>query len=132
MRSLSIMLPWPDKKLSPNARVHPLALYRAKKKAKGDARLETLAFVSAVQARFGRGWWHSCPRLRVSIAATPKDNRRRDEDNLQASLKAALDGIADALGIDDHKFRIEGTRILPSIKNCRPTVQITIQPEEIS
>jgi crossover junction endodeoxyribonuclease RusA len=34
----------------------------------------------------------------------PPDKRRRDRDNLIASMKAATDGIADALGTDDSKF----------------------------
>lgn len=32
--------------------------------------------------------------------------RRRDDDNLSASCKAYRDGIADALGIDDHWLRL--------------------------
>ena len=34
----------------------------------------------------------------------PPDHRRRDLDNIIASMKAANDGIADALGIDDSRF----------------------------
>lgn len=34
----------------------------------------------------------------------PPDKRRRDDDGLLSSMKAARDGIADALGIDDHRF----------------------------
>jgi crossover junction endodeoxyribonuclease RusA len=129
MRSLSIMLPWPDKKLSPNARVHPMALYRAKKKAKGDAKLCARAAAAIANRDCGVPWWQSCWRLRVSIVARPKDNRARDEDNLQASLKAALDGVAAALGVNDSRFRIQGTRILPAEKGQNPEVVIEIQPD---
>lgn len=41
---------------------------------------------------------------RLKYSFCPPDNRRRDRDNLIASMKAATDGIADALGIDDSKF----------------------------
>lgn len=36
----------------------------------------------------------------------PPDRRRRDMDNLLASCKGLLDGIADALGVDDSRFAI--------------------------
>jgi hypothetical protein len=74
-------------------------------------------------------WWIRHARLRVSIIARPKDNRARDEDNLQASLKAALDGVAAALGVDDSRFRIQGTEIHLACP-FRPHIEITIQPEE--
>ena len=34
----------------------------------------------------------------------PPDKRRRDGHNLASSMKGAIDGIADALGIDDSRF----------------------------
>lgn len=34
----------------------------------------------------------------------PPDKRRRDLDNMLASIKAGVDGIADALGVDDQRF----------------------------
>jgi crossover junction endodeoxyribonuclease RusA len=40
----------------------------------------------------------------IAIEFCPPDYRRRDRDNLIASMKAATDGLADALGIDDSKF----------------------------
>jgi crossover junction endodeoxyribonuclease RusA len=44
--------------------------------------------------------------LRVMLRVYPPDKRRRDWDNVVASLKSGLDGIADALGIDDARFRL--------------------------
>jgi len=41
------------------------------------------------------------------------DKRRRDDDNIIASMKAARDGIADAFGIDDHRFAV-------TYKFCEP------------
>lgn len=35
----------------------------------------------------------------------PPDRRRRDLHNMPATMKAAIDGIADAMGVDDEKFR---------------------------
>lgn len=42
----------------------------------------------------------------ISLDFFPPDNRRRDLDGMISSMKAALDGVADALGIDDNLFRI--------------------------
>lgn len=43
-------------------------------------------------------------RLHIWIDAYPPDRRRRDADGLLSSLKAALDGVADALEVDDRRF----------------------------
>ena len=43
-------------------------------------------------------------RLHLWIDFYPPDRRRRDDDGLLASMKAARDGIADALGVDDSRF----------------------------
>lgn len=128
MEKLVVILPWPDKRLSPNARVHHLTLWRVKKKAKGDATMATWATMGG-KPPFPFGKPTVPVQYRVSIVAIPKTNRRRDEDNLQASLKAALDGIAQALGVDDHHFHIEGTRILPARPDKASQIEITIQPE---
>ena len=41
----------------------------------------------------------------VSSMFHPAQNRQRDLDNCQAMMKAALDGISDALGVNDSIFR---------------------------
>jgi len=43
-------------------------------------------------------------RYRVSMVFCPPDGRRRDVSNLHAAMKAALDGIALAMEIDDSAF----------------------------
>lgn len=101
---MKIILPWPDKRLSPNARVH----WRAKVDPKKDARSDA---ANATYVALGRGLRDVRASLAgdspipVSITFYPPDGRRRDRDNAQASLKHALDGIADALGVDDYRFR---------------------------
>jgi crossover junction endodeoxyribonuclease RusA len=52
--------------------------------------------------------------LRVTLRVYPPDKRRRDWDNVIASLKSGLDGIADALGIDDSRFRLS-IEMLPEV-----------------
>lgn len=92
-----LILPWPSRDLHPNARVH----WRVKSKATKAAR--AAACLLARQA----GWAAlqlPAGRLHLWIDFYPPDRRRRDDDGLLASMKAARDGIADALGIDDSRF----------------------------
>mgnify|MGYP000933517560 FL=1 len=92
-----LILPWPSRDLHPNARVHWSRRARAAKSARRAA--DALAREA--------GWCRvSLPegRLHVWIDAYPPDRRRRDTDGVLSSLKSALDGIADALGVDDRRF----------------------------
>lgn len=97
-----IVLPWPDKRLSPNARVHWGALSKVKQKARSDA--NTLATV-AIPLKEKRAIASQEGRIEMDVRFYPPDARLRDDDNCIASFKAARDGIADALGVDDRRFR---------------------------
>jgi crossover junction endodeoxyribonuclease RusA len=92
-----LFLPWPDRKMSPNARIHWGKLARARKKAKRDA------YYAAKEAGLGK---ISADTLSVRYVVYPPDRRARDQDNIIASLKAYADGIAEAIGIDDSKWNI--------------------------
>lgn len=96
---MQIELGWPNKALSPNARVHFMALSRAKKAAKFEGQGACLAAMSGG----GAPKW-SNERIAFIVTAYPPDKRSRDDDNIKASLKAHRDGIALALGIDDSRF----------------------------
>lgn len=91
----TLVLPWPPKELSPNARVH-----WAKKSATAK-RYRLACHVLTRQSGI------VAPEGVVSLVLTfcPPDRRRRDDDNCLSSMKAGRDGIADALGIDDSRFR---------------------------
>jgi crossover junction endodeoxyribonuclease RusA len=43
--------------------------------------------------------------INVKLTFHPPTKGRRDRDNVQASMKHYLDGIAQALGVDDSRFR---------------------------
>lgn len=99
-----ITLPWMDKRLSPNARLH----WRAKVGPKQAAKIAAgwLAHDAA------KGFHGALGALRandepipMTITFYPPDKRHRDDDNMIASFKAARDGIADALGLNDRRFR---------------------------
>ena len=46
------------------------------------------------------------PMREFKFTFHPPDKRKRDVDNVIASLKALIDGLADAWGIDDSEFLI--------------------------
>lgn len=93
-----IVMPWPNAALSPNGRRH----FQYVAKLKKAARLQ--AFSLAREAGAHRLPFPKDERLMVWIVGYAPDRRRRDADNLLASMKGALDGLADALGIDDRRF----------------------------
>lgn len=97
---LTLTLPWPPRLLSPNARpAHWSALARAKKLYRAAC---------ATQARMqGAAALAGPPEsLAVHLRFVPPDRRRRDIDNLIASAKAGLDGLADVLQVDDSRWRL--------------------------
>jgi len=88
-----LKLPWPDKILNPNSRAH----WAPKAKAKREARV-TASWLTATKR------WNLGKNPKLTITFHPPDNRKRDIDNMLASLKSALDGVSDAIGIDDSEF----------------------------
>lgn len=91
-----IILPWPTRNLSPNSRAHWALRAKSKKESREYARIATLQAKITGLPESGR--------LAVWIDGYAPDRRHRDVDNFLASLKAALDGVADALGINDKRF----------------------------
>ena len=104
-----VLLPWPPKELSPNARVHWA------KKAK-----------AAKSYRNGAVWVtpRDEPGRNVTITFNPPDNRRRDLDNMLASIKSGLDGIAAAIGVDDSQWSLT-IRKGEIVKGGLVTVEVT-------
>lgn len=94
---LELTLPWPNRLLHPNSRPH----WRQKAAATKAAR--QTALLLAVNAGW-RGAELPEGRLHMWLDFFPPDRRRRDDDGLLASFKAARDGLAEALQIDDSRF----------------------------
>lgn len=91
-----LVLPWPSKGLSPNGRVHWAVKAKAVKAAKAEA------FALAIAAG-----WRGAPlpeRIHLWVDFYPPTKRLPDDDNMLSRFKAARDGIAEALGIDDQRF----------------------------
>lgn len=95
---MQLKLPFPSPKLSPNARLHWSKVSREKK------RMRALWAWDAVSQGARR---LTAEQLHVSIQFCPPTRQARDLDNLLASIKAGLDGLADTLGVDDSRWTLE-------------------------
>jgi crossover junction endodeoxyribonuclease RusA len=94
-----VELPWPPKELSPNARHHWATAAKAKKGYR--SRCKTLGEGQALASVK-----NSSDRVLVHLTFFPPDKRSRDWDNMIASMKSGLDGLADAMGVDDSRWRL--------------------------
>jgi len=101
MESFTVSLPIPPRQLSPNSRNHWRVKHRHSKAYRGKCRDAVLSLMAEGSVCMESDWSES----KLVPTYFHKDKRRRDRDNLSAMLKAAYDGIAEALGVDDYGFR---------------------------
>ena len=124
MTRTTIRLPWPGQALSPNTRQH----WARHSRAKSNYRLACLCAVreQGVASLPGNRW-------DVSLVFNPPNRRRLDLDNLLARMKAGLDGVAQALGIDDAQFvRISGEMAAADPMGADAAcVLVTIEPHAV-
>lgn len=124
---ISIEIGWPAEVLSPNVRVHFYAVSRAKKAAKEEAYWATRTMLPL-------DWKAPAALFSVHLKAHPPQAwRTGDRDNFVARCKAALDGIANALGVNDRQF------LTPTVewaeRRNRPIVIIEVsasEPQELA
>lgn len=116
-KSFLVEIPWPDPKLSPNARGHWAVAAGAKKRYR--ARCRAIGMQSGVGVLRG-----SENAVAVHLTFFPPDKRARDWDNMLASCKAGLDGLADAMGVDDSRWRVS-FEVSDPVKGGIVLVQVT-------
>ena len=97
-----VHLPFPDKSLFPNAKNGKSwrTSHDAKVSAREGAKKATYAALDAIETPVA---YVGC--IPLSIVFVGPDKRRRDLDGCLSAQKSALDGVAQALGIDDSRFR---------------------------
>ena len=104
----TVVLPWPPKALSPNARTHWRAkapVTAAYKRACWALAMEAGMVAPDVPEIAPQGRAGARPgRIHLYLEFYPPDRRARDDDNMVASFKAGRDGLAQALGVDDKRF----------------------------
>jgi Holliday junction resolvase RusA-like endonuclease len=95
--TIHLAFPVPD--LFPNRAKgrHWGAMYKAKTEATAASFVLTKA-----QAK---GWTATDKELRLTVTFVMPDKRKRDADNCLAAAKSALDGVAQALKVDDFQFQ---------------------------
>jgi crossover junction endodeoxyribonuclease RusA len=89
---------WPAPELWQNSRAHHMQRHRATKAARHEAE------ILAIQAGARAIRWREA--YLVSVTFRPSPRSRADMQNLPATVKAHIDGIADALGVDDRVFSV--------------------------
>ena len=94
---IELVLPWPPKELSPNARVHWT------KRSAVAKTYRAACYLLTNQSGLSVDWTGD---VHAWIDFYPPDRRHRDDDNMVAAFKSGRDGMADALGINDRRFRI--------------------------
>jgi len=102
-----IKLPFPAHELFPNRKngKHWSATLRAKQKQRSEAFVITAAaFRKDFEITQKKKEW-PVGDIPLSLVYLTPDKRKRDADNMLAASKAMIDGMAQALGIDDSRFR---------------------------
>jgi crossover junction endodeoxyribonuclease RusA len=111
--ALTVTLPWFPRELSPNRKVHWAAKARAVKAYK-------MLVWSALR-------FELIPCLinpNIKIEFYPPTRHRYDLDNMLAAFKSGIDGISQAIAIDDSKFTISISKHEP-VLNGKIIVEIT-------
>ncbi len=86
----TVSIPWPDKALHPNSRKKHLHATSIRKRYKATC------WALAKNAKLDP----SLPHLDITFF--PPDKRRRDLDGMLGAIKYGLDGIAEAMVVDDY------------------------------
>ena len=120
---IRLVLPLPSGNLSPNSRCG----WRAK--AHSTAKYREAGYIVGLDAKsrsaFPRPWAAAEMRYRFFH----RDSRRRDPDNLLASLKAAIDGIVDAGILEDDNGLIHQP-VEQQVDRKNPRVELIISKRE--
>lgn len=92
-----VELPWPDRRLHPNARGHwSKRASAAKNSRRAAAWIAIGAGLSKLEG----------DAITATVTFHAPDNRRRDLDGMLSSCKSALDGLADVIGVDDSRWSL--------------------------
>lgn len=101
---MQVTLPWPPAALKPNARGHWAIKARAARSHK--AACQILCMSQGIRAL---DW----PAMSVTLEFRPPSARRGDLDNMLAAMKAGLDGLSAASGVDDSLWHLTLKRGAP-------------------
>ena len=104
---ITFELPWPNRACWANSRSHWAVKAQAVK-----ADRETALYLTR-EALLFQTWVEPPPEDTITVRMVfshPKRTPRYDLQNAEAAMKAAVDGIAYGLGVDDERFMVMGER----------------------
>lgn len=116
---MNVTLPWPPAAMKPNARAHWAIKARAAKSHKHAC--QVICMGQGIRAL---GW----PAMAVTLEFCPPTARRADLDNMLSAMKAGLDGLSAASGVDDSMWHLTIRRGSP-VKGG--AVNVTVEPAEV-
>lgn len=119
-----VELSWPAKELSVNSHRHWRVRWKAAKAYRAAAFYRTKS-VTAESVPDGSD------SVRVQLTYFPPTARHYDEDNLLGRMKSALDGIADALQVNDSCFHYLESAIAEPRKPAGVRVRISFVTTEV-
>jgi crossover junction endodeoxyribonuclease RusA len=119
--AVSFGLPFPAKILWPNGRGHWAEKARAVKSARKAAWAAALA--AGVKSLPVGG------RYGLAITVYPKTRHPIDRDNCVSAAKSLIDGIADALGVDDRTFDTPSISFGEPVKGGMLSLTLTATPQ---
>ena len=96
-----IELPWPPRELNPNVKKHWSVKAKAALLYRSDCWLATTKLLLPNRPKLP-----TAGPITFALTFYPPDRRKRDDDNLVRSFKSGRDGIAEALNIDDSRFKM--------------------------
>ena len=96
-----IEIPWPPRGLSPNARIHHMARAALVSAYRKECAILLMYHTSPKERQYAR----EKVALTLDVTFWHPTARKPDTDNMLASIKAGIDGVCQALHIDDGKFR---------------------------
>ena len=120
---MKIELPYPAAPLWPNKRSHWAKKHTATKKARGDAYSLAGAATSPI-------YTDTPIAVKITVGGKPK-GPLPDRDNCIAAAKAYLDGIADAIGINDRDFDAPKV-VFSSVRNSTFVIEIGDRPVNVT
>ena len=101
---IDLVLGWPPSELSPNKRLHWSKVANVKAMYRQACWAMVLEQAGAVRPDINGN-------LHLTLEFVPPDRRSYDRDNLVARMKSGIDGIADALKINDKQFTTLTARV---------------------
>lgn len=125
---IRLVIPFPPRTLHPNSRPHWTARYKASTKYKNDC------FYLALTARYHDA--DPAAPIPIKITWHPKSKIPGDYDGCIANLKAGLDGIAQAWGVNDSRFRlalefghpVKGGKVVLEVENSADEIVVASHP----